>query len=177
MTFTHAKLTALFEFLATKNKDILHSENENHFGTSEIEIIIAGNAPNGLKQPAVILEDSEVGLSGISSESLSKGRLCAFHILKVERSAVSTKKIEALKDECELIAEQFLAFLVDLGENKHTYVDDQDEQLFPWFQGINVESVKIQREEGAFSHWHGVRVQLLINGRNPIMKEDDKWDL
>lgn len=165
ITFTHSHIYDLFEQIATKHKDISHSNTNTHFAEYGIEQIIGDELPDGIREPLLVLEKSE-GHYGADSDLTSafKDRILAFHVLKMQPDVADTDLTRRLQDECEVIANEIMAYLLLLAKGKTT-----------WLSSVDLSRTSDQLEEGAFGSWVGIRVTTVLGAGQYLFINEDKW--
>ena len=67
MRVTFSELVSYFKLLASKHKDILHSDTDKHFYRFEVDEVLTGI--NKLKYPAFILEGYRISYKDMKDDN------------------------------------------------------------------------------------------------------------
>jgi hypothetical protein len=158
-------LIAYFENIATKHKDILHTEQEKHFFRMEIDEVLAGINRSNVAYPMLILEGYAFALTDNKSDNVLKNREGAFILLDHIPDTSDHNAIHDKWDELEVIVTEILMRIKFDKRNIHT----------PVVWHFDFDSINASLILNEIGNDVGIRVSYTIT--SPIINEVDpeKW--
>jgi hypothetical protein len=158
-------LIAYFESLATRHRDIRHSQHEKHFFRFEVDEVLAGINRTDVSYPMLVLEGYNFDFTDKQSDNLIKNRSGAFILLGMVSDITDYGQVHQVWDALERIGDDIIARI------RH----DKQSRLVPVVRDFNLESVQASLLVNAYGNNAGIRYTFTISSPEPFAMNPEKW--
>ncbi len=162
---TFIDLISYFENIATKHKNIAHTEEEKHFFRMEIDEVLAGINRTDVNYPMLILEGYGFAFTDNKSDNLLKNREGAFIVIDHVSDLSDHDLIHQKWDEIEEVITEILIKIKT----------DKRNPLTPVVRNFDFDSVNGSLILNEIGNDVGIRVTYTITSPTTNEINPDKW--
>lgn len=158
-------LIAYFESLATRHRDIRHSQHEKHFFRFEVDEVLAGINRTDVAYPMLVLEGYNFGFTDQNSDNLIKNRSGAFILLGQISDISDYSQVHEVWDSLEQLGDDILARIRSDKQSRKVQV----------VRDFNLDSVQASLLVNAYGNNAGIRYTFTISSPEPFAMNPEKW--